>query len=95
MAKKKGSDDAGNTRQRRYYDPGAKTNPKKKLSAEGTLPGPVLNSRNQRRQRARLPFIEQFELALKMGFQVPTKPAEAIGAESGWIAKWEREYAKL
>ncbi len=40
-------------------------------------------------------FIQQFELAREMGFPRPTKPAEAIGHELGWVKCWEREYAKL
>lgn len=41
-----------------------------------------------------MPFLNQLELARKMGFPIPGGSAESVMNEYNWIKKWESLYAK-
>lgn len=94
MAKKKGTNDAGKTAPRRYYDPA--TRPYPRHSEPSANPGPVGNSRQQRRARARLSLADQWLLAKAQGFEVPTDSREilTVAGADYWIARWEKSYAR-
>lgn len=96
MGKKKGADDSGRTAPRRYYDPAVRPYPRRAVGA-GTNSGPVGNSRQQRRQRARLQLAEQWKLAESMGFPVPvnSKAIRNTADADHWIGVWEDHYARL
>jgi hypothetical protein len=93
MKKKFSGRDAG---ARSYYDPSAKPYPAKPIVTAAPNLGPVQNTRQARRARARLPFIEQRALALKVGFAVPAELqlTRETGAEF-WITTWEELYTRL
>lgn len=89
----KGLQDNGTRRRGEYYDPGAKPEPRNAVTTDRAPMGPVQNTRQHRRARARLPFIEQRALAARMGFAVP--PELQLTRETGadfWISTWERLY---
>lgn len=81
---------------RSYYDPGARPKAEKPVMTTHPNLGPIQNTRHARRARARLPFIEQRALALKVGFPVPPEHqlTEATGARF-WIETWEDGYTRL
>lgn len=94
--KKKGADDAGKTVERRYYDPAKRPYPRRALGS-GDGSGPVANSRQQRRQRSRMSFILQLDLARSQGFPIPDKMPEKVdgeGSATEWIMIWEACYAR-
>jgi hypothetical protein len=79
---------------KRYYDPGARPYAPAPVHVTRDVVGPTANTRQGRRARARLPFIEQRALAQKMGFSVP--PELQLTAATGaafWIQTWEDLYA--
>lgn len=76
---------------RTYYDPGARPKPRR-VEPTANL-GPTGNSRQQRRQRARMTFRDQLALAASVGF--PTPLADAVAGtdmEAEWVAAWEKAY---
>lgn len=79
------------------YDPAKRPFPAK--VERSTDAGPVGNSRNQRRQRAKLSFREQAMLAHSVGMKIPDIDHTAASPltpaqERAWIEKWERQYAQ-
>lgn len=95
MAKKKAlhKDDSGATVPRRRYDPA--TRPYPRSVNPSVDPGPIGNSRQQRRQRAKLSFVEQWTLAHSLGFPIPQLPLKkGRWTEQHWISEWELRYAQ-
>lgn len=97
MKKKRQHDDAGKTRPRTRYNPEKNPYPTRKDFGASGNPLPVGNSRQQRRQRAKLSFAEQASCAASVGFQVPTTSRDVMSVEEAvhWLAVWERQYATL
>lgn len=98
MKPKKGSNDARGKHVARY-DPEKRPYPTRKDFRLSDAPTglPTANSRQQRRQRARLTFAEQIECARSVGFNVPRSTAEvpSVEAAARWIELWEKNYAHL
>jgi hypothetical protein len=81
------------TQRKRYYDPGAAPKPRRVEPSRGT--GPIGNTRQQRRARARLSFEAQLTLAESVGFPVPRAEDVDVTMRTEWMAAWERAYATL
>lgn len=77
----------------RRYDPGSAPKPRRPALLHAETLGPTGNSRNQRRQRAKLSFREQAALALAMKFPVPELLPVTPERQAAWIARWETQYA--
>lgn len=96
MKPKKGSNDARGKSVRRYNPEKNPYPTRKDFGATGN-PLPVGNSRQQRRQRAKLTFEQQRACAQSAGFQVPASTGEVRSVEDAarWIELWEGNYARL
>jgi hypothetical protein len=96
-------------RHRGRYNPGKNPMPRHVETVARASNGPTGNSRQQRRKRAVLDFMEQRALAEHMGFPTPPKDAPwedvqyaspkyaVIGGKTreAWLLSWEERYAAL